>query len=542
MNLIKKKDIIFAILIFLISFIFFFNFLHFPDPRSWRDEGQFFYGAERILSGQLIYKDFHEIQFPGSFYLLAGVFSIFGSTFEAGRVFTYLLVSFAIAIYFLISKTFIRSLYFSLIPTFFITFFGFLQWTGSLPHWFSFFTNSLTLLFGYIFVCNLRKIFLILAGLFAGFTFLIIQNEGFFLLSGILFFLLIFSYIKSNGNLIKKILFFSIPPVIILSTIFIVFIFKESAYEFIYSTFLYLFDKYISAHKTPYFGYFTIIIIKDILRQIGQIHGFPGLLFKIYGYLVIFLYFLLQYGLIIIYVFSIVQLIKNYKYKENIYYHTQLYLTITGIALFLSQIHRPDPIKMVFVCMPALILMMKMMEDLKKIPRALVNSSLILISFTIFAYAGIRLYNFKVDYICEINAPGGKIYFDNRIMCEELNQLNYFFSNLKDGKKKVYIHNWAQQYYFLFKLKSPVRVDGLLMGHNSMRQFEESLKILEEESPEYVLTDKVLDFILRHPENSPFPTFDPELLKKDPIWEFIRANYIEIAFFPASGLTLWRRK
>jgi len=140
-----------------------------------------------------------------------------------------------------------------------------------------------------------------------------------------------------------------------------------------------------------------------------------------------------------------------------------------------------------------------------------------------------------------VQTTGGKIHFYNFQQCAELNQLSQFFSQICKEDDKIYIHNWAVQYYFLFKLRNPTPFDGLLPGHNSEEQYRKTLEILQKDPPEFILTDHVLRFITEHPEKSPFTGIAPEILTKDSIWDFIRNNYKEIAFFNASGLVLWKR-
>jgi len=51
------------------------------------DEGIPVYGAERILNGEVPYRDFWTIYAPGQFYVLAGLFKIFGSSLLAERLY-----------------------------------------------------------------------------------------------------------------------------------------------------------------------------------------------------------------------------------------------------------------------------------------------------------------------------------------------------------------------------------------------------------------------------------------------------------------------
>jgi hypothetical protein len=542
----RKKDILIAIVIFLINFLFFLNFLHIPDLRSWRDEGQFLYGAERLLEGQTIYKDFHEIQYPGSFYIVKWAFQVFGRTFETGRILTYLMVALALSIYYLLLIDCSKNNFLSLLPVITISFFGFPQWAGPVPHWFSFFSNALSLFFINLFLKSKKNIFIIFSGVFSAISLLIVQNEGVFLSAGIVLFLYILLRLQHENLkvIFKRIFIFLIPSIIALTTLVFFFYFKGAINNFFYSTFFFLFEKYISAHKVPSFGYFVEIVSRDLISQLSTIRGFYRVIFTPFAYLVLFLIYILQYGLLVIYPVAIALLARNYFRGKNLDegFMLKLMFTIIGFFLLLSQIHKPDPIRLMFVSMPGLIILVVLLSSLKGRSLIVINFLAVLIYLTVISYGFLKLYNIHVNYRCHVTAKGGTIYFKNNQVCSEWEQLNSFFFAIPEGQRVVYIHNWAVQYYFWFKLKNPTPVDGLLMGHNSKFQYEISLDILKNSPPLYVITDDVLERLIRFPEESPFPLLDRELLKHDPIWDFIRGNYSVVISFPASGLTLWRRK
>src|SRR6185312_10215204 len=69
--------------IFIISLLYLFLFRRHSgiDP----DEGIVLQGADRILRGEVPYRDFFSFYTPGSFYLLATLFKIFGNSFAVAR-------------------------------------------------------------------------------------------------------------------------------------------------------------------------------------------------------------------------------------------------------------------------------------------------------------------------------------------------------------------------------------------------------------------------------------------------------------------------
>ena len=70
-------------ILFLLSFLYLCLFRHFTAMEP--DEGILLQGAQRILAGQVLYRDFFSFYTPGSYYALALVFRIFGSSLAVAR-------------------------------------------------------------------------------------------------------------------------------------------------------------------------------------------------------------------------------------------------------------------------------------------------------------------------------------------------------------------------------------------------------------------------------------------------------------------------
>lgn len=73
-----------ALLVSLLSFAYLCLFRHFNAIEP--DEGIVLQGAQRILTGQVLYRDFFSFYTPGSFYWLALFFRIFGSSILVSRM------------------------------------------------------------------------------------------------------------------------------------------------------------------------------------------------------------------------------------------------------------------------------------------------------------------------------------------------------------------------------------------------------------------------------------------------------------------------
>lgn len=64
-----------------LAYLWLFRRYTFFDP----DEGIVLQGAQRILNGQIPYRDFFSFYTPGSYFLLASIFKVFGSSFVVAR-------------------------------------------------------------------------------------------------------------------------------------------------------------------------------------------------------------------------------------------------------------------------------------------------------------------------------------------------------------------------------------------------------------------------------------------------------------------------
>jgi 4-amino-4-deoxy-L-arabinose transferase-like glycosyltransferase len=79
----KCADARIALLLFIgsLAYLWLFRSYTVMDP----DEGILLQGGQRILNGELLYRDFFSFYTPGSYYLLALVFKLFGSSFLEAR-------------------------------------------------------------------------------------------------------------------------------------------------------------------------------------------------------------------------------------------------------------------------------------------------------------------------------------------------------------------------------------------------------------------------------------------------------------------------
>jgi hypothetical protein len=141
------------------------------------DEGIFLCGAARIVHGQVFARDFFEIVGPGTFYLMAAFFKLFGVTFLAARIGLFVqLLGTCLAIYYLSRQVCAK---YQWLPCLFLTgpYFGFSGQTES-HHVDSNFLALLSVVCLVLWHTRRRNSLLVAAGALAGATTCFLQPKG----------------------------------------------------------------------------------------------------------------------------------------------------------------------------------------------------------------------------------------------------------------------------------------------------------------------------------------------------------------------------
>ncbi len=110
----KLFNAVSIIILFLFSFIYLsLGYQYFNLLKYYCDEGLIMYGATRILSGEIPYKDFWTLYFPGEFYLLAAIFNIFGISLKVAVFFAISTLALLVCcIYIFVSRLALRKIAF----------------------------------------------------------------------------------------------------------------------------------------------------------------------------------------------------------------------------------------------------------------------------------------------------------------------------------------------------------------------------------------------------------------------------------------------
>lgn len=266
-------------LLFVIVFTIVYNSFHVfilrPDYIN-HDEGNYVYCSWRVSEGEIPYKDFFDHHISSSFFLLGGIFKVFGASMNIARALMVLVCALTNIFVYLITKK-LTNKYLALTT---VTPFILLQPTFKGP---LFFLDSFVCLFAtasayLMIICllkNFNKNFLFLAGILASLAVLFKQNAGFYWLFLGIF--VIYYFKKEKKPLFSKIFLYFISGLLIPLLIFLFYlIFTKTlnlAYEYL---FLFNFTNVNSSvgREFPYGIDFWLSILPCILAFIFSIYMF----------------------------------------------------------------------------------------------------------------------------------------------------------------------------------------------------------------------------------------------------------------------------
>lgn len=162
-----------------LSLAFFYLLIGFNQGIGIYDEGLTVYGAMRVLNGDQPYRDFWSLYAPAQFYLLAGLFKLFGASIIVERISSIMIMFILSAIVYFITRRLVSQ------KVALITLFIMVTWLDSLKMFASptlpallFSLSSSLCLLNFLF--QKRRLWLILSGLLVGVATLFRHDFGFY--------------------------------------------------------------------------------------------------------------------------------------------------------------------------------------------------------------------------------------------------------------------------------------------------------------------------------------------------------------------------
>ena len=465
-------------------------------------------GAQRILNGEMLYRDFFEFWMPGTFYLLALVFKLFGQGLLVIRSFIFFNFLTIFVLVFLIGRKINQSSWGGALS---LAVFVCASGAAALNH------NWLGLLFvclGVWGLLYLRESWVKLAmiGLITGLTIGFNQWQGTAMFIAVSLTLLKIGAAPVSGpplcpawnlNLkeFKKFVIYALSTTLIPLFWCLYFWQQSTLNEMLYATIIFPLTRY---HE-------------------GNIHGWP---YQIWWITTIFyLWFLIKcrplhkdkkivllFGLTI-HLFTLISAGGG---------HTALSYPFTAsLIIYFIQYHVPDLIKSQPVPAPSF----KSMFSSKKWQKQTVNK---IITCVLTASIVIKVaYNMtgKIGYFLQVEntrltTAKGTLYAPVEL-AEIIKGIDHYFNTSPDSSQSIYIAPWSPFLYYLFDIKDPTRYSHLGPEHYNKPVLTEIINDLER---------KRINTIVFSPQETHFDTYKPELYQPSVLTQYITQNYEPVEF------------
>jgi hypothetical protein len=157
--------------------VFSFNLLFYKKGLNPLDEGNLLHLAQRVLAGDMPYRDFFWIMMPLAFYLQAFLFKIFGVSVLVSRLFLVVLISLvAVMIYYLTNK--VTPTIFALLASLLFAIWSFPLWNTLYYSWLALFWAFLGLVCFVVFLEHKKPYWLVASGAMVALSILSKLNIG----------------------------------------------------------------------------------------------------------------------------------------------------------------------------------------------------------------------------------------------------------------------------------------------------------------------------------------------------------------------------
>lgn len=426
------------------------------------DEGSFVDGAVRILHGQVFARDFFEVMGPGTFYILAGWFKVFGATFLVAR--SWLLITSlgtGLAMYILSRRVCGR--YQVLPPVLLASVYFSTMWPMVNHHVDSNFFSLLAVVFMVLWQDMRSSSLLFAAGVLAGVTTCILQPKGVFLLLALLSWLWI-QQRRRTGLLASACLVVGGYCSVVGLTL-LYFWGRGALWDLIFMNFVWPTRNYGTVNAIPY----ATGMAQFWNHWVVPIHGVRWLA---PAGVVLILPFLLVAALpALVPVLGIPQEKKNLRPEILLYW-------LCGWALWLSEIHRRD---IAHLTAGSPLLMILCIYFLAEYRGKIAGSALQLLAVGAGALAVVNLF----IVLCAHSVPTrvGTV-----AMFKPNPGLTFLDTQVAAGTE-IFVYPVCPMYYFLSGTTNPTRYSLLMYNYNTPSQFQEVIRILDEHKVKYVVWD-----------------------------------------------------
>ena len=491
------------------------------------DEGIFVSGAMRVLNGDLPYRDFAEVSFPGSIYWLVLLFKMFGTSSWVARASLVLVsVGIVLAIDWISRAKFCGEHDF--LPALFYMFTAQPLWPAISQHWDSHLPGLLAAGFFLSRLSGNGTGRLSLAGFFAGLCSLCQQQKGAIILLTMIALLMVERWRAKGGagSLPTGILALCLPYGLVLALLFAWFHSQGALDHFIDSTILFPLRNYSGVNESAY-GYWLIE------RHIPSNLKFAGLLPDVVAPVFLFL-FLLPYYLYLFLPLLVIGsgaiLVCKRGCPKDSDVAGILETAVLGLGFFAAEMHRRTLFNILWAS-PLLVVAFFLLWQKAWEKRRSWNRRFLSVVFISCCLVGMQ--HLLVAAGCNVTQETrhGRI-----ILPREDRILKTMIRHTTDGET-AFLYPFSSNYYFLANLRNPTRFGFLIHGYHTREQFQETIDRLEKYKVRTVFWDTEID---EAQLKIWLPGFRPPTGQQKILEAWIEANYSQIDL--VEGTRVLRRK
>ena len=429
------------------------------------DEGIFLNGAARIVHGQVFACDFFEMMGPGTYYWLAAFFNVFGVTFLAARLCLFVSLSGMLLTMYFLSRRICQQ--YQILPCLILAGVGTYLGTFLVAishHIDGTFAALLSVASLLLWNTQRKNTLLIAAGSLAGITTCIHQQKGVLLFCALLVWLWLQrrnlpSALSSLGLMTGG--YFCIVGVML------TYFWSRGALGCLaYANFIYPSRHYTGVNVVPYAQGIKEFWILWVKAMGGSIWSFPvaAILMAPFAFVAALPVLLLVLGI---------------RCRWQSITPEVLLFWLAGWALWLSEFHRRDMYHLVFGSPLLIVLCFHLLAESR---RKLVHFSVRFLAISAVCLSGV---NFLI-------VAAGARSADTRVGTVAMLQSDRVLKFLNEHSlpgEDILVYPYATAYYFLTATTNPTRYSILLYNYNSREQFQDVVRILDQQRVRYVIWD-----------------------------------------------------
>ena len=508
-----------ALMLFLLTSIYYYLFVR----VLWRvgDEGTLVYGAQRVVEGDLPYRDFFEVMGPASFYWLGLFFKVFGVHVAVSRgLLLFTGAASVLLIYWMTCRVYRGP--FELLPAFYYMIVAIPLWPATNHHWDS---NLFALLaLGAFFLWQDKGVmfYLVLAGVLAGIVSCFIQHKGLLVFIGLLLALTVNNWRVGMGvrRLIAHSALVAAGYGAVGGLVILLFFWAGGL--------IWPLTNYHNVNVLPY-GYGLMELVyrldwKPMLQALLPPWAVTPLCMALMGP-----FFTILALPVLLVVLTAAAYLRQSDPPQLFSLRLWPYWTV-GLGLWVSELHRQDIVHLIYGSPVLLILLLVVWDIVWRRWELVRNLGLGLVTLTLIMYGAGNCYKLlAVQHRLETRR--GTLY-----AFEPDDALTFLHKHVKE-KEEVLIYPYYPIYYFLADVKNPTRHSILMYHINTKKQFNEVIENLKRKKVKYVFWDT---FVEGDNLKKWFPKYKKPSIKELKLEQFLKDHYQLIGI--RNGFRILRRR